>query len=197
MKRWLCILTSVCLLLSAVGCAKTPTAAEDGTAWDGAWTTIGGTLGIDEDASGMDSFEKGKVYTDGEMYYGIWSLGEEFSFETTTGSSISAFDATLYLLLEKTADAETAEAYLEDGLAYEQESNDVAETYTVTCNGHLFTVLVYPSDDEDVPYTTVYSAFTTYDSAIINAELNVQGTVENPKDVLETFLNSIHFASLS
>lgn len=197
MKRWFCILTAACLLLSTVGCAKTPTTAEDGTTWDKEWTTIGGTLGIDEDACGMDSFEKGKVYSDGEMYYGIWSLGEEFSFETTTGSSITAFDATLYLLLEKVEDAETAEAYLEDGLAYEQESNDVTETYTVTCGSHLFTVLVYPCDDEDVPYTLVYSAFTTYGSSIINVELNVQDTVENPKDDMETFLNSIYFASLS
>ncbi len=162
MKRWLCIGMAVCLLFSVTGCTKTPKETEDGEAWSSAWTTIGGTLGIDEDSCGLERFEYGKVYTDGEMYYGIWSQGEEFSFETTAGSSITAFDAELYLLLENVGDAETAESYLEDGLEYEQETYAVTETYTVTCHGRDFTVLVYASEDEDIPYTMVYAAFATY-----------------------------------
>ena len=47
MKRLICGLAVLCLLLS--GCGKSaPATAADGSDWDERWTTLGGVLGAEE-----------------------------------------------------------------------------------------------------------------------------------------------------
>ena len=75
MKRFICCLAVLCLLLT--GCAKSiPESAADGAAWDKGWTTLGGVLGVEEPGHDLELRDNNEALSVSDMYLASWTIGE-------------------------------------------------------------------------------------------------------------------------
>lgn len=194
MKRFICCLAALCLLLA--GCAKSaPEKAADGAAWDGNWTALGGVLGVEEPGHELELRDNNEALSVTDMYLASWTIGEGVPYVNEDGDEVVLYPARLDVLVYGRKDADAAQQALADWTARQAETYDVTDSRTQTCNGQDFTVSAYTCKSETNPYSRGISAFGVYRDYAISAELNcLDSFTEDEAAILTDFLDGCHYA---
>lgn len=195
MKRFICCLAALCLLLT--GCAKSaPEKAADGVAWDESWTTLGGVLGVEEPGHDLELRDNNEALSVADMYLASWTIGEGAPYVNEDGDEVVLYPARLDVLIYGRKDADAAQQALEDWTARQAETYDVAASGKQTCNGQDYTVSAYTCKSETNPYSRGVSAFGVYKDYAISAELNcLDSFTEDEAAILTNFLDGCHYAA--
>lgn len=196
MKKWMLLLLAgpLCLCLTGCGTALPPEKTADGRDWDESWVTIGGVVGVDT-PEGMDHRENNEALSANGMYYATWSIGEALSYTNEDGEEAQIYDAQVYLLLGGYSSEKLAEDTMTQWKDMAALQYSIDETIAKTYNGQDFTVITYAFDSAENPYARGASAFGTYRSFAISAELICRQDFEgDAAQLLGEFLESCHYA---
>lgn len=194
MKKFICCMAALCLLLS--GCAKSaPEKAADGTAWGENWTTLGGVLGVEEPGHDLELRDNKDALSVTDMYLASWTIGEGSPYTNEDGDEVTLYPARLDVLVYGRKDADAAQQALDDWTARQAETYDVTGSEEQTCNGQDYTVSAYTCKSETNPYSRGVSAFGVYKDYAVSAELNcLDSFTEDEAAILTDFLNVCHYA---
>ena len=195
MKRFICCLAVLCLLLT--GCAKSiPESAADGAAWDKGWTTLGGVLGVEEPGHDLELRDNNEALSVTDMYLASWTIGEGAPYVNEDGDEVVLYPARLDVLVYGRKDADAAQQVLDEWTARQAETYDVTASQKQTCSGQDYTVSTYTCKSETNPYSRGVSAFGVYNDYAISAELNcLDSFTEDEAAILTDFLNICHYAA--
>lgn len=187
----LCLL----LLLTGCSCASAPAKTTDGQKWQEDWLKIGTGLGIEAPAQLTLLDSKEALAADG-LYYATWVTGNSVPYENNEGDTIDLYDAQLYLLVNETSDAASAETNCQAWLASAEENYKILSKDTVICSGHSYTLITYDCISEDTPYARGVSAFAFQGATAVCAELTcVENYNEDLTQLLTEFLNGCHYSA--
>ena len=191
MKRVISLALLAALLLTGCAAQTGPTNEELG--WDKDWVRVGALLGMEP----MDAFTLNEnidamgVYG---LYYATWTAGEARDYTNADGDKARIFDAQIYVLLQKSKNANEAQAALEDWIDLERENYEAGETLTKTCAGQEFDLFPLLRSAEDNPYTHSAAAFAVRDNWAISVELLCQDSFEGDAQTrLIKFLSGFHY----
>lgn len=81
-KKLVCILPAVCLLVLLRGCTHYPAQAADGTVWNENWATLGSVLGVEEPGNGFSLLENNAILIADE-------LNREYSWKSKEQKNLS------------------------------------------------------------------------------------------------------------
>ena len=195
MKRFICCMAALCLLLT--GCARSaPEQAADGTGWDESWITIGNVLGVEEPGNNLELRDNNEALSVTDMYLASWTIGEGAPYTNEDGDEVVLYPARLDVLVYGRKDETAARQALEDWTARQAETYDVSDTSQHSCGGQEYTVSVYTCKSVSNPYGRGISAFSVYRDYAISAELNcLDSFTEDEAAILIDFLNGCHYAA--
>lgn len=195
MKRFICCMAVLCLLLT--GCAQSaPEQAADGAVWNEDWTTIGGVLGVEEPGNDLVLQDNKDALSVTDMYLASWTIGEGSPYTNEDGDEVTLYPARLDVLVYGRKDADAAQQVLDEWTARQAETYDVAGSEDQTCSGQDYTVSTYTCKSETNPYSRGVSAFGVYQDYAISAELNcLDSFTEDETEILTDFLNACHYAA--
>lgn len=191
------VLTVLCLgvvsLLSGCG-DKYPAKAADGQQWNKEWTILGSTLGIEEADNGFTLSENPVVLSGSDTHYATWTYGEASSYTNAEGKETDLYPSEIYVLVSGAADATTAESTVAEWIEKEKEVYDEEDFSEIECNGQPYTLMTYTISNPENPYCKGVSAFGTYGSYCITAEICCTEAFEgDEKEILLSFLNNCHY----
>ena len=195
MKKFICCMAALCLLLS--GCARSaPEKTVDGTAWGENWITLGGVLGVGEPGHNLKLRDNNEALSVTDTYLASWTIGEGSPYINEDGDEVVLYPARLDVLVYGRKDADAAQQALDDWTARQAEIYDVAASEDQTCGGQDYTVSAYTCKSETNPYSRGVSAFGVYNDYAISAELNcLDSFTEDEAAILTDFLNVCHYAA--
>lgn len=195
MKKFMCCLAALCLLLS--GCAKpAPEKAADGAEWDESWVTIGNILGVEEPGHDLELRDNKDALSAAGMYLASWTIGEGTPYTNEDGDEVVLYPARLDILVYGRKDAEAARQAVADWTARQAETYAVSDTGEQTCGGQSYTVSTYTCRSESNPYGRGISAFCVYRDCAVSVELNCLDSFSgNAAAILTDFLDGCHYAA--
>ena len=194
MKKFVCILPAVCLLVLLSGCTHYPAQAADGTVWNENWATLGSVLGVEEPGNGFSILENNAILIADDLFYATWVTGSPVPYTNEDGDEVDLYEAHLYLLLCGCADAANAQLALEEWTARQEDTYTVKEIRTETCNGQEYLFLLYECGSDTNPYSRGVSAFTTYGNYAVSAELTCRESFTGDElSILTDFLEGCHY----
>lgn len=195
MKRLICGLVVLCLLLS--GCGKSaPATAADGSDWDEHWTTLGGVLGAEEPGHDLVLRDNKDALSVADLYLASWTIGEGTPYVNEDGDEVVLYPARLDVLVYGRPDGNAARQAVEDWTARQSETYDVTDSGQQTCNGQDYVVSAYTCKSDSNPYARGVSAFGTYQNYAVSVELNcLDSFTEDESTILTDFLNGCHYAA--
>jgi hypothetical protein len=195
MKRFICCLAVLCLLLT--GCAKSiPESAADGAAWDKGWTTLGGVLGVEEPGHDLELRDNNEALSVSDMYLASWTIGEGAPYVNEDGDEVVLYPARLDVLVYGRKNADAAQQAVDDWTARQAETYNVASSQTQTCGGQDYTISAYTCKSDANPYSRGVSAFGVYSGYAISAELNcLDSFTGDEASILTDFLDGCHYAA--
>ena len=195
MKRLICGLAVLCLLLS--GCGKSaPATAADGSDWDERWTTLGGVLGAEEPGHNLLLRDNKDALSVADLYLASWTIGEGAPYTNEDGDEVVLYPARLDVLVYGRQDGDAARQAAEDWTARQSETYDVTDSGQQTCNGQDYAVFAYTCKSDSNPYARGVSAFGTYKNCAVSVELNcLDSFTEDERTILTDFLNGCHYAA--
>jgi hypothetical protein len=189
MKRKVFTLILVLSLLMA-GCSS----EANQTNWDESWTVIAPFLAA-EPMEGFAFGESDDIFGISGVYYAAWTNGEARSFTNAEGEDTVIFDAQIYAVAQECRTEEEAQQNITAWKAREKQNYQISEELGITLNNRSYTMLTMASGNEGNPYGSGAAAFTVSGTNAICVELVCSdGFVENPRAVLEVFLNGLHFS---
>lgn len=196
MKKAFLLTTIAVLLVCLAGCgSKTPAMAADGTPWSREWTSLGPTLGLEDPGHGLTLRDSKSAKN---MYYTAWSIGEAQPHVNSSGEETNLYDAQLVFLLTSTRSAEEAQMTVEDRLSLAADHYTITDTVRQTYNGQEFTVLTYTFPSGTSAFARGVSAFASFDTWALSAELACQESFEGDAlEIMTDFLNNCHYAAKS
>lgn len=189
MKRIvLALILALALVLTGCG-SDTPQ-----TNWDENLTIIAPFLAA-EPMEGFAFGESDDIFGISGVYYAAWTNGEARSFTNAEGEDTVIFDAQIYVVAQECRTEEEAQQNITAWKAREKQNYQVSEELGITLNNRSYTMLTMASGNEGNPYGSGAAAFTVSGTNAICVELVCSdGFVENPRAVLEVFLNGLHFS---
>ena len=195
MKRLICGLAALCLLLS--GCGKSaPATAADGSDWDERWTTLGGVLGVEAPGHDLTLQDNKDALSIADMYLASWTIGEGAPYTNEDGDEVVLYPARLDVLVYGRKDSAAAQQAVENWTARQSETYDVTDSGQQTYNGQDYVVSVYTCKSDSNPYARGVSAFGTYQNYAVSVELNcLDSFTEDERTILTDFLNGCHYAA--
>lgn len=195
MKRLICCLAALCLLLT--GCAgSSPEKAADGTAWDDSWTDIGNAVAVEDPGHGLVLRDNNGALAVKDTYLAIWTAGESTPYVNEDGDEVDLFPARLDFLVYGCRNAEDAGEELADWTDHLNETYNIKETRELTCNGVAFTLTTYDCVSETNPYARGAAALGVYGDHALSAELNLLDSYEGDEtEILTDFLSACHYAA--
>ena len=195
MKRLICGLAALCLLLS--GCGKSaPATAADGSDRDERWTTLGGVLGVEAPGHDLTLQDNKDALSIADMYLASWTIGEGAPYTNEDGDEVVLYPARLDVLVYGRKDSAAAQQAVENWTARQSETYDVTDSGQQTCNGQDYVVSVYTCKSDSNPYTRGVSAFGTFQDYAVSVELNgLDSFTEDERTILTDFLNGCHYAA--
>ena len=195
MKRMICLILALCLLLT--GCSgHYPDRAVDGAAWDREWTILGTVLGVEEPGDGLTLSENPVVLSGDATYYAVWTIGEGTQYTNEEGKDATVYDAQLYLLLYGCGDEEQARQAVSDWTEREHQVYDITQTSDLTANAQDYSLLHYRTISDTNPYERGVVAFGVYRSYAVSAELTcAEGFEGDEAEILGRFLQGCHYSA--
>lgn len=189
MKRIaLALILALALVLAGCG-SDTPQ-----TNWDENLTIIAPFLAA-EPMEGFAFGESDDIFGISGVYYAAWTNGEARSFTNAEGEDTVIFDAQIYAVAQECRTEEEAQQNITAWKAREKQNYQVSEELGITLNNRSYTMLTMASGNEGNPYGSGAAAFTVSGTNAICVELVCSdGFAENPRAVLEVFLNGLHFS---
>lgn len=191
MKRMLCVLLTLALLLC--GCASYPTppdVAADGTPWGTEWTNFGAVMGIAPVEEWTEQRNEDVLAAEG-MYFASWTWGEgELNAE---GEKV--YPAQVFLVISQCESTAEAEEYVQDWLDMARDTYIAEEPHLLDHTHGTFTMLPYRVDGGADSFTRGMAAYGIHNDLAINLEFTCREDVSlDPEFTLTAFLDSIHFA---
>lgn len=195
MKRLICGLAALCLLLS--GCGKSaPATAADGSDRDERWTTLGGVLGVEAPGHDLTLQDNKDALSIADMYLASWTIGEGAPYTNEDGDEVVLYPARLDVLVYGRKDSAAAQQAVEGWTARQSETYDVTDSGQQTYNGQDYVVSVYTCKSDSNPYARGVSAFGTFQDYAVSVELNcLDSFTEDERTILTDFLNGCHYAA--
>lgn len=195
MKRLICGLAALCLLLS--GCGKSaPATAADGSDRDERWTTLGGVLGVEAPGHDLTLQDNKDALSIADMYLASWTIGEGAPYTNEDGDEVVLYPARLDVLVYGRKDSAAAQQAVENWTARQSETYDVTDSGQQTYNGQDYVVSVYTCKSDSNPYARGVSAFGTCQDYAVSVELNcLDSFTEDERTILTDFLNGCHYAA--
>ena len=189
MKR-IALALILALVLVLAGCGSDTSQ----TNWDENLTIIAPFLAA-EPMEGFTFGESDDIFGISGVYYAAWTNGEARSFTNAEGEDTVIFDAQIYVVAQECRTEEEAQQNITAWKAREKQNYQVSEELGITLNNRSYTMLTMASGNEGNPYGSGAAAFTVSGTNAICVELVCSdGFVENPRAVLEAFLNGLHFS---
>lgn len=195
MKKLICCLAALCLLLS--GCSSpTPEKAADGSVWDESWVTIGDVLGVEDPGHGLVLRDNNTALSVKDTYLASWTAGESAPYVNEDGDEVALFPARLDVLVYGCKSAEDAEAELGEWSARLGETYNIKETRELVCNGQSCGLFIYDCISDTNPYSRGAAALGLYGKYAISAELNCLDSFDADEiEIITDFLNACHYAA--
>lgn len=185
----------ICSLTLLTGCSSVPQTTRDGQKWHDEWTRVGTNIGIDvpEQFTLLDN--KDALAADG-LYYATWGTGNSISYENSEGNTTELYDAQLYFLTSEAVSEEDAQKNYTNWLTAAKKNYNVYEENTITCNGQVYTLIIYNYTAEDTPYSHGVSAFGYCDTNAVCAEFAcMENYTDDSETLLMEFLEGCHYGA--
>lgn len=194
MKKCLLAVLAVCLFLTGCGSAAMPEKALDGAAWNEAWTTIGGTVGVDTPEA-LTLRDNNETLASRGMYYATWSIGEPVPYTNKEGNEVSIYDAQINMLLAGFREEGKAAENVAEWLEMAKTQYNVSETYSESFNGQEYTVLYCTYTSDTNPYAHGAAAFAVFDNCALTIEIScMESYAGDAAELLTDFLSRCHIA---
>lgn len=179
----------VCFLIVGIllsGCSrKSPEAAPD----DGC-LTLGTSLEV-VPMEGWILLRNEDVLAAEGMYYAQWTSGEEATYKSEDGTQITAHGGEIHLVIVESEDPDVLQTNARQWIALTQERYPEAESKKSEFAGQSYTVDTYQTG-----YARCASATGVREGLALRVDVTVlSGFQQEPGDLLEAFLNSLHYVS--
>lgn len=186
MKRWICLLLGLSLLLS--GCsAKLADHTQDGAPWQESWTAIGTEVGIAD--TDLTLYEYNDVQGLDGIYYALWVKGEGKEVKNADGKDAELFPAQMYLLTQECLDEKEAAHSVGQWKAVGETSYSLTEAEPLG-EFQVYFLEVGP----DSPFVGGLLALGTHDGIAISAEYMYTSDFSGDSRAdLEAFLAALRF----
>lgn len=195
-KRMLQMLVPALVLLFLTGCAVAPSQAADGSGWSEDWITLGPVLGVEPPEHEMVLLDNNTALTANDMYYAAWTMGEAEAYTNADGEETDLYEAQMDVLVYGCADAEHAQAAVEEWQARQDKVYTVLDRREETHNGQNYTVTVYECVSETNPYSRGISAFGVCGKYAVSIELNGRDSFSGDEaKILADFLDGCHYGA--
>lgn len=196
MKKRLFLLALILCLTVLCGCAKYPSQAVDGTAWDKDWTMLGAALGVEEPGNSLVLLDNNTALAANDTYLAVWASGEAIPYINTDGDDTEIYEAQLYLLLMGCKETANARTNVDEWITRTNEIYAVSETHTETYNSQEYTLLAYTCGSDTNPYSRGVSAFTVFENYAVSVELTcLEEYAGNEAAILAAFLTGCHYSA--
>jgi len=194
-KKFICCLAALCLLLS--GCSSpAPEKAADGSAWDESWVTIGAVLGVEDPGHELVLRDNNTALSVKDTYLASWTAGESTPYVNEDGDEVALFPARLDVLVYGCKSPEDAGAELEEWSSRLGETYNIKESQELVCNGQTFNLMTYDCISDTNPYSRGAAALGIYEDYAISAELNCLDSFDVDEiEIMTDFLNACHYAA--
>lgn len=191
-KRWLCLMLLATLLILAA-CSHQDTHPE----WPEAWSRAGDHFAI-ETPDGYYLYEYNPAFAANGIWYMTWAFGQpgdEHLVPDKDGKTESVyFDAQVYLITREYKNEEEANTNVSSWIEREGQNYEAGEPRPLTVQGQAFQVLPLLSSRPDNPYSHGAAAFSVRGNLAFSVEvLCVEGFDGDAQEILELFLNGIHY----
>ncbi len=183
-------------LFALTGCSVAPSQAADGSEWSEDWITLGPVLGVEPPEHGLTLLYNNTALTANDMFYAAWTIGEAESYTNADGEEIDLYEAQLDVLVYGCADAEHAQAAVEEWQGRQDELYTAVDRREETWNGQDYALSDYECGSETNPYSRGASAFGVCGKYALSFELNCRDAFDgNEADILEDFLCGCHYGA--
>lgn len=194
MKRFIAWVAIFCLMLC--GCSKAPGVAADGSPWSEEWTTLGNTLGVEEQGNGLTLRDNNEALSVNDMYLATWTVGEPVPYLNEDGDQVDLYPARLDVLVYGRKNGEAAQETLDGWTDRQSQTYEVKDTRRQSLGGQEYLISVYDCKSETNPYSRGVSAFTVYGKYAVSMELNCQQDFSSDEStILTDFLDGCHYAA--
>lgn len=188
MKRCICVLILLCLLLT--GCGSKQHSAQ----WQADWVEIAPFLAVGP-VEDFTFAERADTFGIGGVYYATWTNGDKRDYVNADGEATYIFNSQIYVIAQEFRTEGEANTALAQWMAREKQNYQVYAEFGIVVNDREYTFLMLESGSETNPYGFGCAAFTIQGTNAICVELVCSDTfTANTQAVLEMFLESLHFA---
>lgn len=189
MKRYLCILAALAVLLT--GCGREP--ALPGT-WEPDWTVVSPDLAV-EPLEGFALKEANDALAVNGIYYATWATGEARAHVNEEEEAAEIYDAQIYVLTMEFRSEKAARQGVQDWTTRAESTYETGEVLSVTAGEQAYTLIPLLSAGQTNPYSQGAAAWLLRgDTAVWIEFLCAPHWDGDPAETLETFLRGFHYA---